>query len=342
VRIDADPFAFFHPESRIAQALAHFAQRQFGLYSLDVALIPRDRRLDADDRAAAERFIRIIEDRPQDEMRKVISTLQFSERQRSLGLVDLRRAVFFFELFTGWARDLQGSGAVRATFMANDTGSGFRPLVEAVRGALPTDRFECVYTGAVAQVVLLSEGLIGGIAKGLTVALVVMAVVCAVLFQSTRLAAIAFLPNAFPVVTVFGLMGMCNVPLNSGSAMVATIALGIALNDTVHFLLYYRRCRQEGDGADEAVARTFREIGRPLVLTSAVNCAGFSIFLLSDFRPLYHFGVLSAAAMAAALVGDLLLLPALLRVFDRSGGREGVSRLGVTVGGGVAPLRGEC
>lgn len=98
--------------------------------------------------------------------------------------------------------------------------------------------------------------------------------------------------------------------------MVASIALGIALNDTVHFLLHSRRSRRQGFATDEAVRQTFTEIGRPIVLTSAVNCAGFRIFLLSDFRPLYHFGLLSSVAMRAALIGDLLL-PNLLRVFDR-------------------------
>lgn len=316
VRIDADPFAFFHPESRIAVALRHFAERGFGLYSLDVALVPRDGRLDSEDRLAVQDFIRTIEQHPEADVRKVISSLQFFDHEQSLRLADVRRALLFFELFTGWARDLQDSGAVRVTFMAEETGSGFGPLVEAVLAALPTDRFDCISTGAVAQVVLLSEGLVGGIAKGLAVALVVMAVVCTVLFQSVRLAAIAFLPNAFPIVAVFGLMGVFGLPLNSGSAMVATISLGIALNDTVHFLLHYRREIQEGYGTDQAVSRTFQAIGRPLVLTSAINAAGFSIFLLSEFRPLYHFGLLSGVAMAAALVGDLLLLPALLRVVE--------------------------
>ena len=318
VRIDADPFAFFHPDSRVAKGFAHFSDRHFGIYNLEVVLVPRDGQIDRDDFDAARRFEQSILERPEGEVRKVISTPQFSERLRSLRLVDFRRGVLFVKLFTGWATDLQDSNALRFTFMAHDPGTGFRPLIGAVRAALPTDRFDCFYTGAVAQVVLLSEGLIGGIAKGLSLALVVMALVCVVLFQSIRLAAIAFLPNAFPVVTVFGSMGTFGLPLNSGTAMVATIALGIALNDTVHFLLHYRRCRQEGDGVDQAVERTFTEIGRPIVLTSIVNAAGFSIFLVSDFRPLYHFGLLSSVAMGAALVGDLLLLPALLRTFDRA------------------------
>jgi predicted RND superfamily exporter protein len=116
---------------------------------------------------------------------------------------------------------------------------------------------------------------------------------------------------------VFGVMGAFGVPLNSGSAMVSTIALGIALCDTVHFVMHYRRRRTAGQSPDEAMDDTFGELGRPIVLTSVVNCLGFAVFLLSDFRPMYHFGLLASIAMVAALLGDLVLLPNLLVLADR-------------------------
>jgi predicted RND superfamily exporter protein len=258
------------------------------------------------------------------EVRKVISSLAFAERLADLqslfsrGLAEARRLVAFRDSFPGWIVDRKNEGAVRITFMANDPGTGFQPLVEALRAALPTDRFDCFYAGAVSGVVRLSEGLMGGIARGLATSLVVMAVVCVLLFRSVKLALIAFLPNAFPVVVVYGLMGIAGLPLNSGSAMVATITLGIALNDTVHLVLHYRERREGGDATDRALVETLGEIGRPVIMTSVVTCAGFAIFLLSDFRPLYHFGLLTGVAMVAALAGDLVMLPNLLKVFDRS------------------------
>ncbi|MFW6125302.1 MAG: efflux RND transporter permease subunit, partial [Pirellulales bacterium] len=315
IRIDADPFSFFQPDAPIARALEHFRQRQFGLYNLEVVLIPRDGELDAEDRRVVRQFQERIERRP--EVRKVVSTLQIAEHPL---------AFLLKRFFPGWIdREDQGGfrlrvedlNALRITFMTHDTGEGFGDLVNEVRAALPQDRFDAFYTGAVAQVVLLSEGLVGGIAKGLGTAMVVMALLCVLLFRSLRLALLAFLPNVLPIVVVFGMMGALGVPLNSGSAMVATIALGIALTDTVHLVLHYRRRRDEGEGTDDAVANTFAHVGRPIVLTSVVNCAGFGIFLLSDFRPLYDFGLLAGVAMAAALLGDLVLLPNLLKVFDR-------------------------
>ena len=148
-------------------------------------------------------------------------------------------------------------------------------------------------------------------------ATLVMTLLCWMLFRSIKLTVAAVLPNALPVLVVFGVMGAFGVPLNSGSAMVSTIALGVALNDTVHFVMHYRRRRLAGEGTDEALADTFAELGRPIVLTSVVNCLGFAVFLLCDFRPMVHFGLLASIAMIAALVGDLVLLPNLLKLADR-------------------------
>lgn len=359
VRVDADPFSFFQPRSRIARAFAHFSERKFGLYILDVVLIPRDRPEDPAQRDAARkedlriamRFQQRIRQRP--EVRNVISAVDLQARQaglqsgserrpvesnpgprrwwkgftlKDLGSAvekiaalnkDLKRLNAFKSMFKDWTTDRAGEGALRISFMVYDTGDGFRPLLDEVRRSLPEDRFTCFYTGTAENVVTLSENLVGGITRGLIAAAAVMALLCVTLFRSLRLTVIAVLPNALPVLVVFGVMGIFSIPLNSGSAMVSTIALGVGLTDTVHFMMHYRRRRHDGETTDGALADTFAELGRPIVLTSVVNCIGFAVFLLSDFRPTYHFGLLASVAMMAALVGDLVLLPNLLKLADR-------------------------
>jgi len=330
VRVDADPFSFFQPDAPIARAFDHFSERKFGLYNLEAVLVPKNRPDDpaklrksqVADRKVANQFEQSLRDRP--EVRNTISAVSLNTRQRQLqfNLTGLARLAAFNDTFRNWTEDRKDEGAIRVSFLVYDPGTGFLPLVEAMRERLPHDRFDCIMTGAAGDIATLSEGLIGGISRGLGAALAVMALLCLVLFRSVKLTLIAFLPNVFPVLLIFGVMGVAGVPLNSGSAMVATIALGVALNDTVHFLMHYQRRRTEGADTEQSVADTFAEIGRPIVLTSVVNCVGFGIFLLSDFRPLSHFGLLAGIAMLAALVGDLILLPNLLRVFDRSSAAE--------------------
>jgi len=328
VDVDIDPYAFFQSDSRITKALQHFDERRFGLYIVDVVLTPKEspedpwqrRAAHDEDRLVALRFQEKIRVRP--EVRKIVSTMSVHEGapkvklDRDIFKTSLRRAVYY-DTFRDWTTDLSGQDSLRVSFMVYRPEAGFRPLIEEIRAALPDERFECILTGTAVNTVLLSEGLIGGITRGLVVAVLVMSALCAVLFRSLRMTLIAFLPNAFPVLVVFGLMGVFGVPLNSGSAMVTTVALGVALNDTVHFVMHYHRRRLGGATTEQALSATFGEVGRPIILTSVVNCLGFGIFLLADFRPMFHFGLLASIAMAAALVGDLVLLPNLLSLFDR-------------------------
>ncbi len=136
--------------------------------------------------------------------------------------------------------------------------------------------------------------------------MIIIAVLCGFLFRSFKFTLLALPPNLFPVLALYGVMGLFKIPISSGSAMVATIALGIAVNDTMHFVLHYQRLtRERGLGTRRGIEQTIADLGRPIVLTSVVHIAGFTVFLLTDFQPLFHFGLLSSAAMTAAMLGDL-------------------------------------
>lgn len=350
--VDANPFSFFDEDQPIAKALNHFADRDFGMYALEVVLLPKDKGRPPEGIALSDdtyRANRQAEQAFEEELRtpeakavgidRIVSTSEFRRRQYEFSQELLRiqqsegwMAAFqkgyrvsqhmemFNQTFQSWSRDRQNEGAVRVTVLASEQGAnGFGPLVDYVEKHLPTDRFECHITGAIPQITVLSNGLVTGLAWGLGASLVVMAMLCIFLFRSLRLAAIAFLPNAFPLLAVFGLMGATKLPISSGSAMIATVALGIALNDTIHFLLHYCKLTRESQySVRQAVEDTIRHIGRPLILTSLVHLAGFAIFLLTDFLPLYHFGLLGSVAMLAAILGDLLILPCLLLLFDHN------------------------
>ena len=112
-------------------------------------------------------------------------------------------------------------------------------------------------------------------------------------------------------------MGLFGITLRSSIALIFAVALGIAVDDTIHVLTRYRRERLGGKGARRAVLRTIRWTGRPVVLTSTVLFFGFLAFALSDFKATYHFGLIAAVTIATALVGDLLLLPGLLLLGKR-------------------------
>ncbi len=346
--IDADPFSFFTDDQPIKLALRHFSDRKFAVYTLEVVLVPKQQGtpgqgLDPPDdvfeanRQAAVQFTADVEQREDLGVIRILSTQAFRDRYERFQreLLDIRQnegwlaftakltqysnsANMLNQSFRAWNMDKQNEQARRITIVAHDTDAGFAPLVNEVEARLPRDRYHCYLAGSVAQNVDLAQGMGDGMIYGLGTSLVVMGILCGFLFRSWRLALVAVVPNVFPVLVVFGFMGLFKLPISSGSAMVATIALGIALNDTIHFMLHYRqRTRQEGMSVPAATIETVQSLGRPIVLTSVVHIAGFLIFLLTDFLPLYHFGQLSAIAMLAALLGDLVILPNLLLVFDR-------------------------
>ncbi len=314
IRVSTDPFSFVHADDPIARALDHLDRHGFGIYSLELCLVPRDGHRDADDIRAVRDLLQKLE-HPQ--ILKVVSSIGLAEAAGGFTLRNLRRFQAFQSVFSGWLVDRMGQQAVRVTLMCRSDENGFRDLVDHVRGLLPTDRFRCIVAGNVAQIAVLSEGLVLGLIRGLATAAVVIGIVCLVLFRSVPLSAAAFLPNVFPVALVFGLMGWVDLPLDSGTAMVATIALGIALSDTIHLLAHYHHHRRRGLEPLAARREALVATGRPIVLTSLVLVVGFALFLSSPFKPLYHFGLLASVAMVAALAGDLVLLLDLLDLCDR-------------------------
>ncbi len=130
--------------------------------------------------------------------------------------------------------------------------------------------------------------------------------------RSLGLGAVAMVPNIIPVLIYFGLLGAGAAPLSLPTSLIGCMAMGIAIDDTVHYLVRYRAERRIGRDARQAVLRASRFVGRPIAITSAMLSLGFLMVTLSEFATLQEFGLLSAATMGICLVTDLVLLPAIL------------------------------
>lgn len=152
---------------------------------------------------------------------------------------------------------------------------------------------------------------------GLDFALV--AALVGLLFRSLRLSLLALVPNLVPLVGALGFMGLAGIELRISSGLVFCIVFGIAVDDTVHFLARYHEERRAGLGPREAAARTIETAGRAMACMSAVLAAGFAVLLLSSFSPNRVLGLLLPVTVLLGLLGDLVLLPALLVLCDREG-----------------------
>jgi signal transduction histidine kinase len=124
---------------------------------------------------------------------------------------------------------------------------------------------------------------------------------------------IAIVPNIFPILVNFGLMGWLGIPLSAATALIASVVIGLAVDDTIHYLVRYNKEFKKDLDKDRAMADTLRRVGRPIIFTSVTIGLGFAPLTFSHFQPTALFGLLMMLTMGAAMIGDLILLPSLLR-----------------------------
>ncbi|MDY0165513.1 MAG: MMPL family transporter [Thermoguttaceae bacterium] len=169
-----------------------------------------------------------------------------------------------------------------------------------------------VYTGVVPLVFVAQRELLDGLFKSFCLAFALIAVVMTVLLRSPTAGLMSMIPNVFPAVLVFGTMGWLGILVDVGAMMTASVALGIAVDDTLHFLTWFRRSRAAGHSRQAAIVTAYDRCAVAMTQTTLIAGLGLVVFFLSDFQPVSQFGLLMAVLLAAALVGDLVLLPALL------------------------------
>jgi len=156
-----------------------------------------------------------------------------------------------------------------------------------------------------------ADGIARGQPRSVAIAAVAIFALVSLSLRSLPIGALAMVPNLVPVLLYFGLLGAGVAPLSLPTSLIGCIALGVAIDDTVHFLVRYRAERAMGP-PEAAVRAAVRRVGRPIVVTSLMLASGFGLIAASEFQTLQQFGELTALTMGLCLVTDLVVLPALL------------------------------
>ncbi len=154
-----------------------------------------------------------------------------------------------------------------------------------------------------------AESLLWAQVKSLCILLLIIFLLMSAMFTSFKGGLIALIPSVIPIILMFGVMGMLGIPLNPGTAMVAVIAIGIAIDSTIHLLSSYNKLSRDSGDAAHATQLTVREESLPMIATSVALALGFGILLASDFTIIGQFGALSAATMLFALFANLIITP---------------------------------
>jgi predicted RND superfamily exporter protein len=140
---------------------------------------------------------------------------------------------------------------------------------------------------------------------------VIFFVICG-LFVSFKAGLLAMVPNTLPLIGAFGAMGILDIPLSTGTFPVVIIALGIAVDDTIHFMVRFSKEMQNTTNNEVAIAQTIRHELKPVLGTSLALILGFLVLTFAEFRSIAEFGLLSSITICLALLADLLITPALL------------------------------
>lgn len=167
-------------------------------------------------------------------------------------------------------------------------------------------------TGNLILLTKTTGDIITGQIRSLSLAASVIFVIMSAMFLSARIGLIAMIPNIFPIVIFFGLMGLSGAVLNLGTSIIAAIALGIAVDNTVHLMTRLSAEVHAAPDQETALLHTLGTVGKPSLYASVILFLGFLVLYFSTFVPIREFGLLSAATMVVAFGADVILLPALL------------------------------
>ena len=148
--------------------------------------------------------------------------------------------------------------------------------------------------------------------QGLGLAIIVVALAFGLLYRSLKMVIIALIPNLIPMIAIAGIMGFTGIDIKISTSIIFTLAFGIAVDDTIHFLSRFKIEQRNGASTLYAIKRSFLSTGKAMILTSIILCAGFITMISSSFNSLFYVGFLLSTTLFIALLADLYLLPVLL------------------------------
>ena len=193
-----------------------------------------------------------------------------------------------------------------------------KSFLPILRKAIDKNYYDVKLTGTS---VVVSEGtkyLMDNLWQSIIFAVISIAALMSILFYSFRMVVVSMVPNLIPMVITAGIMGWFGIPLKPSTLLIFSIALGITVDNTIHFLAHYRHeLKLKKWDLQECVAISIRETGLSIIYTSAILFFGFIVFVFSDFGGTQALGYLSAITYFVALFTNLILLPSLLLSFER-------------------------
>ena len=148
-------------------------------------------------------------------------------------------------------------------------------------------------------------------------AMIVIVPLMMLMVNSIKVGALARAPNIVPILLCLGVMGALDIPIDGFTMLIGGVAIGLVVDDTIHFIHHFKRYLDESGSVEIAVTTTLQTTGRAMLFTTIILVCGFTAFTVSSMQNLVNFGALTALAITLALLADLLMMPSLVSIVYR-------------------------
>ncbi|MCB9335689.1 MAG: MMPL family transporter [Flavobacteriales bacterium] len=191
-----------------------------------------------------------------------------------------------------------------------------KPKIDSI---FPPQEYKVTLTGTSVVFLKGTDYLVENLFTSLALAILLIASLMSVLFSSVRMVVVSLIPNLLPLITTAALMGFIGIPIKPSTILIFSIAFGISVDDTIHFLAKYRQeLKQHRIGIKRAVLAALKETGFSMIYTSTILFFGFGVFTVSSFGGTVALGFLVSLTLLMAILADLVLLPSLLLSLDKA------------------------
>ncbi len=211
----------------------------------------------------------------------------------------------------------------RMSFRVKDIGTKamdelYANISQEVDSIFPKEKYDVTVTGSSVISFKGTEYLLDNLISSVVLAIVLIAAIMATMFNSWRMVVLSLIPNLLPLIFTAAIMGYTGIPIKASTLLVFSIAFGISVDNTIHFLSKYRQeLKSTGQNIPLAVKQSMREVGMSMLYTFAVLFFGFSVYSISKFGGTAALGVLVSLTLLVAVTANLILLPSLLIGLDR-------------------------
>ena len=334
IKVESNMLSFLPDDSKTVQAYEFVAQRLTGFHSIEVVVQMKDGWLNEEDWPALEEVSTELSRIPG--VARVFSPLDLLKKfnQWAEGThpedyqlpSDRASAEEFLDLLDNDSLDqihnfvaADGKEIRISAIVKEMDASAIREIerraTEVLTGLPP--KLEYYMTGRVLRALDEQLGLVETQVSSFSLAFASVFFCILLGLRSPHLSLVSILPNLMPILCVFGTMAFMNITLNPATVMVASVSLGISVDDAVHMLNAYKTEKRLGKAPSQAVCDAMDKVGPAIVMTTVAACIGFFTMSSSAFRPIRFFGLLSGTAMIMALLGNLFVVPAILTLGPR-------------------------